>query len=452
MASASFKPRILFLNRSYFPDAEATGQLLTQLCEDLALQFDVRVISGQPNSNPSAAAYVRIGQELRRGVTIRRVWHSKFDKSSSVGRLLNWFSYSLMATIAAVSGPRPDIVIVETDPPFLCWVGAILRRLFGCQLVVYLQDIYPDLGVALGRVPNSLMTRLLRRHFFSIYRRADRVIVLSDDMRKVLMSAGVDGGRIAKIPNWVDCSKVEPVKTDNPFRAEYGLQDKFVVMHSGNLGFCQRLENLLDAADNLREHPEIAIVLVGDGALRKSLEKTARQRGLANVMFVDYQPAARLAESLSAADLHIVSVDPRVIGFLMPSKLYGVLASGTPVLAVAPAGCELSELVEREQVGFVVSPEEPAALATRIAELAAFPYDLEGRGERARALAVRQFDRGISVDSFATLLMELFEQSSRGSTGAASARRPQSSVSHSADAVPANSPDTIDQPEEATPK
>jgi colanic acid biosynthesis glycosyl transferase WcaI len=407
----SSKPRLLFLNRSYFPDAEATGQLLTQLCEDLAFQFDVRVISGQPNLNPSQADYVRVGQEVRGGVTIRRVWNSQFAKSSTIGRLANWFSYMLMATLAAIFGPRPDFVIVETDPPFLCLVGAFLRRRFGCQLIVYLQDIHPDLGVALGRVRKGPITWLLRKCFLGVYRRADQVVVLSNDMRQVLVESGVDRRRITKIPNWVDCSKVTSVKSDNRFRAELDLQDKFVVMHSGNLGFCQRLENILDAAEQLLDRPEIAIVLVGDGASRKRLEADAVRRGLKNVRFVDYQPAARLSESLSAADVHIVSVDPRVVGFLMPSKLYGVLASGTPVLAVAPASCELSEIVERESVGYVVGPDEPSALAKRIADLAAFPYHLKEIGERARSLAVDQFDRGISVDAFATLLLDLFQQS-----------------------------------------
>lgn len=447
----ALKPRVLFLNRSYFPDAEATGQLLTQLCEELALQFDVRVITGQPNSNPSAAPFVRVGQEDRNGVVVRRVWHTQFSKSSTLGRLVNWGTYLLMATLAALCGRRPDIIVVETDPPLLCLVGAFLRWRFGCQHVVYLQDIYPDLGVALGRIRDGWVTRLLRRLFLAVYRRADQVVVLSDDMRQVLIQGGVDPAHVVKIPNWVDCAKVQPFKGPNTFREELGLQDQFVVMHSGNLGYCQRLENLLEAAERLKDRTEIVIVLVGDGAFRRELEVTAAKKGLTNVRFVDYQPASRLSESLSAADLHIVSVDPRVVGYLMPSKLYGVLASGTPLIAIAPNYCELALLVERNAVGWVVEPDDPQTLSQRIAESAQLPYDLRQMGERARKLAVDQFDRSASVDAFATLLIDLFERA-EGSKSNARAARPIETVPEVAPTAPLPESDPTDIAERAAHK
>ena len=407
MPLTSAKPRILFLNRSYYPDAEATGQLLTQLCEDLAADFTVDVIAGQPNANPSEADFLKYGKENRLGVTIRRVWHTRFSKASSIGRIVNWVTFSCLAAIAAISGPRPDIVVVETDPPLLCLVGGLVRRWHGAKLVIYLQDIYPDLGVAIGKLPNNWLVRSLRAAFFRVYRGANRIIVLSDDMRDLLAESGISPRNIAKIPNWIDCSRIKPVKQSNSFRDELKLNDRFIVMHSGNLGLCQGLETVVDAAGLLQHRPDICFVLVGDGAAKRTLVDVVHERGLQNVHFTDYQPATRLSESLSAADLHLVAVDPRVIRFLMPSKFYGVLASGTPVLAIAPRGSELARIVEQEEIGTVAPPNSPAVLADRIVEMADLPYDFPEMGLRARRLAERRFDRTISVTAFSNLLMSV---------------------------------------------
>lgn len=177
----SVNPRVLFINRSYYPDAEATGQLLTELCEDLADRFEVHVICGQPLVNPSNTGYRRHGTEIHNGVTIHRVRNTRFNKRSSFGRLSNWLSFLGLATLRALLLKRPDIVIVETDPPFLCLLGSLLKRRFGCKLVAYLQDIYPDIAIALGRLRDGWRTRRLKAAFHRSYQVADKLVVLSDE-------------------------------------------------------------------------------------------------------------------------------------------------------------------------------------------------------------------------------------------------------------------------------
>lgn len=404
---ANSMTRVLFLNRSYYPDAEATGQLLTELCEDLATDFEVTVIAGQPNQNPQNVDFRRAGKDVHNDVTIRRVWNTRLPKTSLVGRSVNLLSYLAMATLTALTAKRQHVVVVETDPPLLCLVGALLKKRFGCKLVIYLQDIHPDLGVALGKLRDGLTTRWLRRLFFAAYRRADRVVVLSDDMRNVLIESDLDPARIEMIPNWVDTDKVTPVKTNNAFRRQLGVDNKFVVMYSGNLGLCQGLDNVLLAAQLIKDRDNIEFVFVGDGVSKQHLLDTAIQHKLTNVRFVDYQPASRLSESLSAADLHLVPIDPRVSRFLMPSKLYGVLASGTPLIAVAPETSDLAQMVESERVGLAVEPNDPHALAEKILWFAEWCDDLQAYGERARDLAVQQFDRRISVHRFQEMLLRV---------------------------------------------
>jgi len=430
------RPRVLFVNRSYWPDAEATGQLLTDLCQDLAGEFDVEVIAGQPNKNPEQKEYRRRGVQQRNGVRIRRVWHTQFAKASFVGRLLNYVSFLLTATAAALTAPRPDAIVVETDPPLLCLLGALARwrhglgfgkgvrsllpeRPGGCfaqkapdpfskpRLIVYLQDIYPDVAVAIGKLRDGWLTRWLRQLFFRVYRNADQVVVLSDDMCSLLVKSGVSAEVIRVIPNWVDTTRVEPVKVDNRFRDRHGLDDRFVVMYSGNMGLCQQLDNVLLAAGQLQDRSDVIFVLIGDGASKTRLQKWARERQLTNVRFLDYQPRSELSASLSAADIHLVPLDPRVTRCLMPSKLYGILASATPLVAIAPKACELARISEEHEVGFVVEPEDPDALADTLRWCAGHRHQLQEMGTRARRLAEKQYDRRISTGAFASMLQEV---------------------------------------------
>lgn len=401
------RPRVLFLNRSYWPCAEATGQLLTELCEDLSSQFDITVLAGQPNENPDGHAFEARGSQDHRGVRIRRVWNSRFPKSSLAGKSCNLLSYLFGALLASVRVPRPDVVVVETDPPLLCLLGALLRWRHRCRLVVYLQDIYPDVAVAIGKLPAGWPTTWLRRLFFRVYRTADRVVVLSEDMSKLLASEGIEPARIVTIPNWVDTRQVHPIKQDNPFRARHGLGERFVVMYSGNLGLCQRLDDVLQAAEQLRDRADIRWLFVGGGASRERLEATAKAERLENVQFLPYQPKDELAASLSGADLHVVSIDPRVINYLMPSKLYGVLASGTALLCVAPSDCELARITREAEVGVVVEPGMPKALADAVLHWSSRRAELEAMGWRGWQLAQSAYDRPKQTAAFGRMLSEL---------------------------------------------
>jgi glycosyltransferase involved in cell wall biosynthesis len=403
------RPRVLFVNRSYWPDVEATGQLLTELCEDLADDFEVTVVCGRArrvvDDVPPRAEQLR----ERNGVCIRRVRHTQFDKASFVGRLCNMLTFQLAATWSAVTVPRPDIVVVETDPPFLCLLGRMLQIVRRAKLVCYLQDVYPDIAVALGKLKSGWLASALRSLFFGAYARSDAVVVLSRDMQELLVAGGVPSRVVKIVPNWIDTAAVCPVKLNNRFRHEHDLEDKFVVMYSGNMGMTQNLLQVLDAAELLRGRSDIAFALVGDGADRRNLERSALERRLTNVRFFDYQPKAELATSLSAADVHVVILQPHICRLLMPSKIYGALASGTPVIALTTADCELAEIVREHGLGQVVSDGKARTLAEAIADMAERTDVLAITGQRAREYALDNCTRTASVDRLRKVLSELVD-------------------------------------------
>jgi glycosyltransferase involved in cell wall biosynthesis len=402
--------RLLFLNRSYWPDMEATGQLLTELCEDLASHADVTVVAGQPNHRVEGQAFRRCGVQVHNGVTIDRVWHTRFPKSFLLTRAVNLVIYLLSAAWAAWRRHRPEIVVVETDPPLLCLLGAWLRRRHNCKLVVYLQDIHPDVAVAVGKLRSGRLTNLLRRRFFDVYRSADRLVVLSEDMRGVLVDGGVENERIVTVPNWSDTRRIRPAPHEqNTFRRAHVPDGAVAVVYSGNMGLCQGLETVLDAAELLADRTDVRFLLIGNGVSKSLLQTDARRRGLDNIRFLDYQPKEMLSDSLGAADVHLVPVDPRVAHYLMPSKLYGVLAAGRPVIAATRSDCELARIIEKEEIGFVVPPGDARKLAERIVWCADNREQMATMHRLSRQLAEDHYDRRLQTERFRELLFDLVE-------------------------------------------
>lgn len=395
-AASLAKPKVVFFNRSYWPDSEATGQLLTELAESLTDDFQVEVVAGQPNHVASSHDTSSLNSNVHNDVRIYRVRHTRFWKHSFIGRMANLLSFTAGAFLRGLWLKKPTVLVMETDPFFLPLLGPWLSWNHKCKLVCYLQDIYPDIAIAVGKTRESFLTRTLRCWLFRAYRRAEAVIVLSDDMAQKCIHYGLPAEKVHVIENWANCERITPEKSENSFRKEHGLADKFVVMYSGNMGLAHQLEPIIEAAARLADSPDVAFVFVGEGAQKKKLESLARSRNLNAVQFLGYQPRESLSSSLSAANVQIVSMRPEAAGCVMPSKLYGILAAGTAVLAICPHNSDLANIVEEHRVGAVCTATENVALGEEIAnsirELLSNPTKAEDQGRRARQLCLRSYD------------------------------------------------------------
>ncbi|MEO1615698.1 MAG: glycosyltransferase family 4 protein [Planctomycetota bacterium] len=416
----SSRGRIVFLNRSYWPDIEATGQLLTDLCEDLAGKFDIHVVCGQPNSPEKNASFLAEGIEQRNGVTIHRLQHRQLRKGSTFGRILNLVSFFRAARKYLRAADLPaDIVVSETDPFLLPIAGAEFAKRVGAAHCVYLQDVYPDVAQAIGKVKVPFVASQLRRKLASVYRDASNVVVLGRCMRRRLVGKqwNLERDRIQIIPNWSDCSSIAPVAAElNSFRKRFELQDRFVVMHSGNMGLTQRLEVLISAAARPEWPRRAKLVLVGNGAARDQLLEHAAGLGLSKdrLEFIHYQPRHQLAESLSAADLHVVSMHEHITGCLCPSKLYGIMAAARPVLAVADAGTDLCQTIKEREIGWCVPPGAPMLIARAVAnaerESREHPSEAIRRQNLARQAALERYDQPVIAKRFTELFSRLLPE------------------------------------------
>ena len=368
--------RIVFFNRSYYPDFGATGQLLTELCEDLAARFDydVTVVAGVPLTAEQPVAplhwFAPVRTETRNGVRILRAWGTSRSTRQFTGRLSNYLSYFISAGFASLRIGRPDVVVALTDPPIVPLIAIAAARVTGARFVFLCQDVFPEVARLLEDFQNKRVESILARISRFTVRSADRIIALGDTMkRRLVETKGADPDHITVIHNWSDADAIRPGSKDNAFARDHQLVDKFVVMHSGNVGMSQNVDSLLDVATQLRDLPDVVIAIVGEGARKASLQAEAERRGLHNVRFFPYQPKTRLTDSFSTADVFIVSLKQGLAGFIVPSKLYGILAAGRPFIAAIEADSEPAQVACEHDCGIVVAPGDSAAIARAIRQL-----------------------------------------------------------------------------------
>jgi len=396
------KPRLLVLNQYYWPGVEATAQLLTELCEGLGEDAEVKVVTGVLHGHEDEPRHI-----VHNGVEIVRVASTSFERSKLGARAANYVTYLTSALLGGLRGPRPDVVLCMTDPPIVADIALLVARRYRAPLVVISQDVFPEIAVELKRLENPVATRLLRALVSLYLRRADRIVAIGDTMRRRLEAKGAPPERVRVIPNWVDTSRLVPRDKANEWALRGGLDKKFVVMHSGNVGHAQDLDSLVRAATFLRDLDDLAIFIVGTGARHAELVALAERLEVDQVQFLYYQPRDVLAQSLSAADVHVVGLARGLAGYVVPSRLYGILAVARPVIVAADPESETAEVVERIGCGIVVPPGRPELLARAIRDTHDGKYDLEAMGARGREWVEQEADRSVAMRRYRDLLLGL---------------------------------------------
>ena len=390
------------LNQYYWPGVEATAHLLTDLCEGLAETYDVHVVTGVLHEHEDEPRWLS-----RNGVTIHRVRSTAYDRSGLAARAANYFTYLGVAFGRGLIAEPPDLVLCMTDPPMVGSVGLAVARRFRVPLVVVCQDVFPETAVLLGRLTNPAAVAVLRKVVNSYLRRADRVVSIGETMSRRLIAKGAPESRVVVIPNWVDFDEITPQPRDNAWAREHELVGRFVVMHSGNVGHAQDIETLVRAAVKVRDLERVEIVIIGFGARHRATMQLARDLDATNVRFLPYQPREVLSESLSAADVHFVGLARGLAGYVVPSRINGVLSAGRPVIVSADADSETAQLVSAASCGIAVPPGDVAAVAQAIREAHAGDMDLDALGSSGRAWVERNRGRDAAVDRYRELLDDL---------------------------------------------
>jgi glycosyltransferase involved in cell wall biosynthesis len=397
--------RLLLINQFFPPDIAPTGQMAAELAEDLVVEgIEVTALASRGSYLGGARLPER---NAWRGVDVRRLSATSLGKGSLLHRALDYGSFHAAAAWALARLPRHDVVVAMTTPPLIAATGLVARALRGSRLVYWVQDLYPEIAVAFGALgPQSAAARTMGAISRKVMHSADRVVVLGEAMAERAVAAGAAAGKVAVIPNWADGEVVRPIRHEqNSLRPEIAQGARFVAMYSGNIGRAHDVQTLAGAVGLLKARTDIAFVFLGEGDRKAELELATR--GLPNVRFAPYEPRERLAQSLSAADVHLVSLAPDVVGLLEPSKLYGVMAAGRPALYVGPARAEVARTIEAERCGLVFHNGDAEGLAGAISSLADDPPRCAELGLSGREAFLARFDRHVRTAQFADLLRNL---------------------------------------------
>lgn len=405
--SKGLASKIIFVNRYFHPDHSATSQLLSDLAFDLASRGrDIHVIAGcQLYGNTQAFLP---SDESIRGVQVHRVRTSRFGRARLWGRMIDYLTFYVGATWQLLRLIRPgDIVVAKTDPPMMSVPASWIVQLRRGVLVNWVQDLFPEVATSLDVYGVRFAAPMLKRLRNQSLRQGQSNVVLGEIMAERLRAEGVPSDRITIIENWADGDVIQPInKEDNPLIHEWGLDGKFVIGYSGNMGHVHEFKTIIDVAEKVQamKEKEIVFVFIGDGIARRWLESEVMRRGLTNVQFFPYQSADRLQWSLSIPDVHLVSLRPTLEGLIVPSKFYGIAAAGRPIINIGDPDGEIARILEREQCGWNFCIGEVDALTACILRLAGGGWEVVEAGICARRAFDRRYTRTLALQRWENLL------------------------------------------------
>jgi len=363
----------LILSQVYPPDPASVGQHIHDAAAEMARRgHDVRVLtSGRGYDDPTIKYPPR---EVRNGVDVRRLPLSSFGKKSIPIRLAAQGLFLAQAIIRALFMPRLAAIMVSTSPP-MCSVAALIIAFFRRVPIKYwVMDLNPDQMIAMNKISaGSLSARVFNAFNRSILKRASDVVVMDRFMAQRVNAKRDVSAKMSVMPPWPHEDDLEPIPHDsNPFRKAHGLDGRFVVMYSGNHSPANPIKTVLDAAERLQDDSRLVFMFIGGGAGKKEVEERIA-RGVKNIRSLPYQPLAEIKYSLSAADLHVVSIGDAVVGIVHPCKVYGAMAVARPILLLGPHPCHVSDIVDQHNIGWRLPHGDVDGAVRILLEAAAMP-------------------------------------------------------------------------------
>jgi glycosyltransferase involved in cell wall biosynthesis len=384
--------KILFINQFYWPDSSATSQQLTDLTTGLAARgHEISVLCGEGGYAAAAGSQPPAGVEIIRVKTLKYV-------RGKVGRVASYASFYLAALFRGIFAPRFDVVVTLTTPPLISLTGALIKMLRGSRHFIYEQDMYPDVAVDLNTFTRGgVVERVVGMLADPPRRHADGVIALGPCMKSRLVARGIPAEQILVAENWANGAAIEPMPRP-------GDPKQLVLLYSGNLGLAHDLDTLTGAMTALKDDPRFHFVFVGSGGRRKELEEICAANGLRSVEMRGYVPRDQLSYGLSLGDIGLVTQHNVCCGSVVPSKLYGILAAGRPVLFIGPKEATPALTIARHDCGWQVEPGDVEGLCRLLRTLADHPEVVQEAGVRARQALVEHYDLQPSIDRIEAIL------------------------------------------------
>lgn len=411
------KKKLLMYTNYFYPEVATTGQILTELAEGLSDTFDITVICEVPSYAQKLEDKYKTKRyyfEDYKGMKVVRVRVPEVNKQSKVSRVKYILSYFFNCIGATFKVGKFDLVFTVTQPPVLGGIlGTIGKRITGGKLMYQIMDFNPEQTIAVNYAGNKLVLSAMMWWDKRSCRKADMVVALGRDMQETLLKR-FDGQKVPNnvvINNWIDESRITPLPKNDErvaaFRKQHGLEGKFVIMTSGNIGLYYDFENILKIMEDHKENDDIRFVFVGDGLVKPKLQQYAEEQGLKNVVFIPFQRKEDLNYSLNAADVHIVTNARGVKGVSVPSKIYGILATNIPIWGILERGSEAWHIIEDSGCGILIEAGDYDHMKTSLAAIVKEKDSFVRAHSTGRTYLERHLTKQKSIDAYRNALLSI---------------------------------------------
>ncbi len=411
------KKKLLIYAHYFYPDVASTGQILAELAEGMIDAFDITVICVVPSySGTIEEKYKskRIYIEEYKGIKLVRVRVPEFTKSNKISRIKNLLAYFFNSLIATAKIEKQDYIYTISQPPILGGVLGVLGKwIKGGKLIYNIQDFNPEQTIAVGYAKNKLLLNTVMAVDKFSCKNSDKVIVVGRDMQETLKNR-FNNKKVPSnvfINNWINEKEIYPLDQNHPkiiaFKEKYNLKDKFIIMYSGNIGLYYDLENIIKVIGEFKDREDVVFAFIGDGTVKSKIEEYVTNNNLNNVTFIPYQDKADLIYSLNAADIHWVVNAKGIKGVSVPSKLYGVMAAGKPVLGVLDEGSEARLIVEECNCGVCIEPGNYKEISRNIEYILNNKELIKSLGRNGRKYLEVNLTKDVSINKYKDTILSL---------------------------------------------
>jgi len=404
------KKNIVFIGDCFYPDVAATGQLLTDICCNLQQYFNITVLTHMNNgdSNMHKSKYI---YEKMQEISIIRVKTKSFNKSNKISRIRHIIEYYFSCRRAIKKLSRQDIVFTISQPPILGGLlGMYTKKIHKCKFIYNIQDFNPEQAEAIKYIKYKIMINLLKKIDINTCKKADKIIIVGNDMKDTLRKRNILlDDKVSVINNWINEKEIYPLfQNENitEFKRKYDLENKFIIMYSGNIGLYYDIENIVKVIKRFQDIEDIYMVLVGEGIRKEKIQKWVNENNIKNLKFVPFQPKSELIYSLNAADVHLISNCVGIKGVSVPSKIYGIMASGKYVIGILEKDSEAFNLITKSSCGRCVEPNDYDGLYNLIRGAYEHRDKLKEKGLMGRKHIEQYYNMNISISKY----KEIFEK------------------------------------------
>jgi len=394
--------KVFILTEFFPPSFAATGQLLEELSDILGKDFDIEILTSIKKNN---------FDESKKSYKTKRFSLLKLNKNNKIGRALNGILFFFSCFFYLIPKSKDSILLIVSNPPFLPVLGYLFFKLKKQKYVYLIHDQYPEIAVKLGYLKEkSLITKLWMALNRKVFSTAARVISLGKLMGEHITNIYPILGKrhiLKTIPNWSIKENIYPIADKIEIKKKYKIENKFVIQYSGNMGLFHGLEVMIDVADILRENNEIIFQFIGDGGKKRFLQDETAKRKLKNVIFQEYAAKINLNESLNCADIGIVALDSRADNLAIPSKFYGIIAAGLPIIGLMNRETDIGKEIIEKHLGYIFPSKNPLEIADKILSFQKDKSLLQKYSKNALNLFLEKYDLTTVAHKYKTLLIEM---------------------------------------------